>query len=105
MTIEQTLHNTFGFQDFKPGQRQVVEKIAGGESAAAIFPTGTGKSLCYQLPALLESGMTLVPPPLLFLMKDQIEFLESKGIAAAKLYSGMTTEAYRSALTAVRGES
>lgn len=102
MTIVEILHNTFGFQDFKPGQRQVVETVAGGQSVAAIFPTGAGKSLCYQLPALLEEGMTLVISPLLSLMKDQIDFLKRKNIAAAKLDSGMAVEEYHATLTAAR---
>lgn len=100
--IGAVLKNTFGFNRFRSGQQQVVETIAGGNSAAAIFPTGAGKSLCYQLPALLEPGMTLVISPLLSLMKDQIDFLSSKKIAAAKLDSGMGLQEYRSTLEAAR---
>ena len=69
-----------------------------GESAAAIFPTGAGKSLCYQLPAMHLPGITLVVSPLLSLMKDQIEFLQSKQIPAAKLDSGMSREEYHATL-------
>ncbi len=100
--IDKTLKDIFGFEKFKPGQEQVVKIIASGESAASIFPTGAGKSLCYQLPAILEPGMTLVISPLLSLMKDQIDFLKSKNIAAAKLDSGMSAEEYRDTLTAAR---
>lgn len=97
-----SLKNTFGFDEFKSGQRQVIENITAGKSAAAIFPTGAGKSLCYQLPAILEQGMTLVVSPLLSLMKNQIDFLKSKNIPAAKLDSGMSAEAYRETLDAAR---
>lgn len=100
--IDDSLKETFGFDEFKPGQQQVVRILAAGESAAAIFPTGAGKSLCYQLPALHEPGMTLVVSPLLSLMKDQIDFLKSKNIAAQKLDSGMGAEDYRRTLEAAR---
>ena len=100
--IDSTLREIFGFDTFKPGQKQVVETIMAGMSAASIFPTGAGKSLCYQLPAILEQGMTLVVSPLLSLMKDQIDFLKSKTIAAAKLDSGMSAKDYQSTLEAAR---
>lgn len=100
--IDNILKEIFGFDTFKPGQKQVMETIMAGLSAASIFPTGAGKSLCYQLPAILEQGMTLVVSPLLSLMKDQIDFLKSKNIAAAKLDSGMNAEEYRSTLEAAR---
>ena len=100
--IDDTLKHTFGFDEFKLGQRQVIEIIIAGKSAASIFPTGAGKSLCYQLPAVLEQGMTLVVSPLLSLMKNQIDFLKSKNISAAKLDSGMSAEDYRSTLEAAR---
>ncbi len=100
--IRTVLKQQFGFDQFRPGQRQAVEAIVQGESAAAIFPTGAGKSLCYQLPALLEPGMTLVVSPLLSLMKDQIDFLDSKNIAAAKLDSGMSPQEYNNTLENAR---
>ena len=100
--IEQTIQERFGFSDFKPGQQQVVEKIIAGESAAAIFPTGGGKSLCYQVAAIHEPGLTLVVSPLLSLMKDQLEFLKSKNIPAAKLDSGMPPADYSEALEAAK---
>ncbi len=73
--MENQLQKYFGFNSFKKGQEEVIDKIMKGRSAAAIFPTGAGKSLCYQLPAMLLPGMTLVVSPLLSLMKDQIDFL------------------------------
>ena len=100
--IHRVLKDSFGFETFKPGQERIINTIVSGDSGAAIFPTGAGKSLCYQLPALLEHGMTLVISPLLSLMKDQLDFLESKGIAAAKLDSGMSFEDYRNTLELAR---
>ncbi len=100
-----TLYETFGFNEFKPGQKQVVDTILAGKSAVAIFPTGAGKSLCYQLPALFEEGMALVISPLLSLMKDQIDFLKKKQIPAAKLDSGMSIDEYRGTLDAARSGS
>ena len=92
------LKHYFGFDQFLHGQREVIGKIVAGESAAAIFPTGAGKSLCYQLPAMHLPGITLVVSPLLSLMKDQIDFLQSKQIPAAKLDSGISREAYQETL-------
>jgi ATP-dependent DNA helicase RecQ len=100
--IDDILKHTFGFDKFKLGQRRVIETVISDKSAASIFPTGAGKSLCYQLPAVLEQGMTLVVSPLLSLMKNQIDFLKSKNIPAEKLDSGMSAEAYRSTLEAAR---
>ncbi|MCK5036886.1 MAG: ATP-dependent DNA helicase RecQ, partial [Candidatus Sabulitectum sp.] len=96
------LKDTFGFSEFKPGQEQVITNLVAGNSSIAIFPTGAGKSLCYQLPSLLEPGMTLVISPLLSLMKDQLDFLKSKNIAAAKLDSGMSSDDYKNTLEAAR---
>lgn len=77
----------FGFSEFRPGQEDVISSLQRDGKALAVFPTGGGKSLCYQLPALSFDGITLVVSPLIALMKDQIDFLRSKGIAAAKLDS------------------
>jgi len=96
--LEEHLHQHFGFESFRTGQREVIELIAKGDSAAAIFPTGSGKSLCYQLPALLLPHMTLVVSPLLALMKDQVDFLISRNIAAARLDSTLEPEAYNNIL-------
>ena len=85
--IEQTLQRVFGFDSLRNGQKQVIDKVIDGRSAAAIFPTGSGKSLCYQLPALELPHLTLVISPLLALMKDQLSFLHSKGISAASIDS------------------
>lgn len=90
--IQQTLKDVFGYNDFRPGQRPVIEAIVAGRSAAAIFPTGSGKSLCYQLPALHLPRLTLVISPLLALMQDQLAFLARHNIAAASIDSGQSRE-------------
>jgi ATP-dependent DNA helicase RecQ len=100
MDIEQTLRDSFGFEHFLPGQEEVINILAGGSSALAIFPTGRGKSLCYQLTALHLSGLTLVVSPLVALMKDQVDFLQEKKISAARLDSSLSQEEY----TAVQAE-
>ena len=83
------LQSAFGFPGFRAGQEPVVTKLLDGRSVLAIFPTGAGKSLCYQLPALMLEGLTLVVSPLIALMKDQIDFLVGKGIRAARLDSSV----------------
>jgi ATP-dependent DNA helicase RecQ len=99
------LKQYFGFDDFRPGQREVMEHLLAGRSAAAVFPTGSGKSLCYQLPALLLPGVTLVVSPLIALMKDQIDSLTARGIAARRLDSTLTADQYRDAMNQVRDGS
>ena len=78
-SARQILASRFGFDGFLPGQEHVVETLLAGRSALAVFPTGAGKSLCYQLPALLLDGVTVVVSPLIALMKDQIDFLSARG--------------------------
>ncbi|MDA3809206.1 MAG: RecQ family ATP-dependent DNA helicase [Spirochaetaceae bacterium] len=94
MDIEKELKKYFGFEHFRQGQKEVISKVISGESSAAIFPTGAGKSLCYQLPALLLPHITLVVSPLLSLMKDQLDFLLSHNIKAARLDSSLSREEY-----------
>ena len=83
----QLLQKYFGFSEFRPGQERVIEALLTDGAALAVFPTGAGKSLCYQLPALMFEGVTVVVSPLIALMKDQIDFLRGRGIAAARLDS------------------
>ena len=89
MTTDHTgkLKQLFQFDQFRLGQGQVVDQLLQGQSSLAIFPTGSGKSLCYQFTATQLPHLTLVVSPLLALMKDQLDFLKSKGIAAASLDS------------------
>jgi ATP-dependent DNA helicase RecQ len=91
ISIDKLLKDVFGFDDFLKGQRKIVEQLLAGNSALAVFPTGGGKSLCFQLPALILDGMTLVVSPLIALMKDQIDFLANKGIHAARLDSSLSS--------------
>jgi ATP-dependent DNA helicase RecQ len=103
--IEQQLQKHFGFNSFLNGQEEVIRKVLERQSAAAIFPTGAGKSLCYQLPAMLLPGMTLVVSPLLSLMKDQLDFLLENNIPAARLDSTLGKNEYSAILeSAQNGE-
>ena len=77
----QLLKRNFGFESFKPGQQEVIEKVLNGKSASAIFPTGSGKSLCYQLPALQLPHLTWVISPLLSLMKRELQPIFSDGLS------------------------
>jgi ATP-dependent DNA helicase RecQ len=96
------LWSRFGFEEFRPGQRQVIETLLAGHAALAVFPTGGGKSLCYQLPALALDGVTLVVSPLIALMKDQIDVLRAHGIPAARLDSSLTAAETRTVQDEVR---
>jgi len=102
MNLLSQLSHSFGFSSFKKGQEETINRILGGKSACAIFPTGSGKSLCYQLPALQLQGITLVVSPLLALMKDQLDFLRSHNIAAARLDSSLEREEYTQVLQQAR---
>src|SRR5437764_12892714 len=95
----------FGFEAFRPGQERVVDALMAGRSTLAVFPTGAGKSLCYQLPALLLDGMTIVVSPLIALMKDQIDFLQGRGIDAARLDSSLDAAAQREIFDRLRAGS
>jgi ATP-dependent DNA helicase RecQ len=89
MTLDDALNHHFGYQTFLPLQREIAEATLAGRDALALLPTGGGKSLCYQLPALLEDGLTLVVSPLIALMKDQVDALEANGIPATFLNSSI----------------
>ena len=84
---EQILRTTFGFEGFRPGQAEIVAEILDGRDVLAVMPTGSGKSLCYQLPALLRDGLTIVVSPLIALMRNQVAQLRGYGVAAAALNS------------------
>jgi ATP-dependent DNA helicase RecQ len=86
------LSDVFGFDAFRPGQADIVDAVSGGQNVLAIMPTGGGKSLCYQLPALLHDGVTLVISPLIALMRDQVRALQEAGVPAGALTSGNTPE-------------
>ena len=86
------LRDVFGFGAFRPGQQEIVEAVTAGENVLAIMPTGGGKSLCFQLPALLRDGVTVVISPLIALMRDQVRALQEAGVCAGALTSGNTPE-------------
>ncbi|MFP7569419.1 DNA helicase RecQ [Marivita sp. S2033] len=86
------LRDVFGFDSFRPGQAEIVEAVAQGENVLAIMPTGGGKSLCFQLPALVRHGVTVVISPLIALMRDQVRGLREAGVAAGALTSTNTEE-------------
>ncbi len=90
-----TLRSVFGFDDYREGQEAVITRLLQGKSVLSIFPTGGGKSLCYELPALLLDGLTLVISPLIALMKDQVDFLVSRNVPAARLDSSLELEQIR----------
>ena len=85
------LKKYWGFDDFRTHQKPIVEAVLNGENCLAVLPTGGGKSLCYQVPALVKEGVCLVISPLIALMKDQIDTLRKKGIVAYAVFSGMPT--------------
>ncbi|MCB1207011.1 MAG: RecQ family ATP-dependent DNA helicase [Verrucomicrobiae bacterium] len=92
MDLRAALGRHFGHDTFRPGQEAVISRLLPGRSVLALFPTGAGKSLCYQLPALLLDGLTLVVSPLIALMKDQVGALQARGIAAERLDSTLSSE-------------
>lgn len=95
------LRDVFGFDDFRPGQQEIVKAVAAGQNVLAIMPTGGGKSLCFQLPALMRDGVTLVVSPLIALMRDQVRALREAGVAAGALTSSNSEEETRAVMDAL----
>jgi len=87
--LRQALRRVFGLGALRPGQAEVIERVLAGQSTLAVMPTGAGKSLCYQLPAVLSETLTVVISPLIALMKDQCDTLAERGVAAVQLHSGL----------------
>ena len=98
----QVLEKYFGYTEFREGQETLVDSILSGRDAVGIMPTGAGKSLCFQLPALLLDGVALVVSPLISLMKDQVNALTQAGIPAAYINSSLTPSQFRRALDNAR---
>ena len=92
MTVEQTLADVFGFSGFRANQEVLVRGVLEGKDVFGVMPTGGGKSLCFQLPALMREGVTVVISPLIALMRDQVRFLQEAGVSAGALTSGNTPE-------------
>lgn len=96
------LKNTFGYDEFRPYQRETIENILAGKDTLAIMPTGGGKSLCYQIPALMLDGLTLVVSPLIALMKDQVEQMHESGVPAVMLNSSLPSHEYQQNMDLVK---
>jgi len=88
--LKQRLKQTFGYDQFRPGQEAIIERVLNGENVLGIMPTGGGKSVCYQLPAMMMEGLTLVISPLISLMKDQVDSLNEMGISATYVNSSLS---------------
>lgn len=101
-THESILKDIFGYDTFRPLQREIIENVLNRRDSLAIMPTGGGKSLCYQIPALLFDGLTVVVSPLIALMKDQVEQMRAAGVPALFLNSSLSPEAYQANMEYVR---
>lgn len=99
---KQALNDVFGYESFRPLQEEVIQKVLNKKDALVIMPTGGGKSLCYQIPAILFDGLTIVVSPLISLMKDQVEQLQQFDIPAVYLNSSLTPEEYRENIARLR---
>ncbi|MBD9251260.1 MAG: ATP-dependent DNA helicase RecQ [Cronobacter sakazakii] len=99
---KQVLQETFGYQQFRPGQATIIDAVLEGRDCLVVMPTGGGKSLCYQIPALVKTGLTIVVSPLISLMKDQVDQLLANGVAAACLNSTQSREEQQAVLAGCR---
>lgn len=104
MTKEEILKKYFGYSEFRDGQQQLIDAVLSGRDAFGVMPTGAGKSLCYQVPAMLLDGVTLVISPLISLMKDQVSALRECGIPCTFINTSMTAEGLKSAVYAIRNK-
>ena len=95
MNIEELLQLKFGYSTFRQGQKEIITQLLEGHDVLAMLPTGTGKSICYQLPALLNDGITIVVSPLLSLMEDQVQQLRSNGIKEVVALNSFMSRAER----------
>ncbi len=96
--LQEKLQELFGLDDFRPSQRGVIEDVLAGRDVLCVMPTGAGKSLCYQLPATVQGGLTIVVSPLISLMEDQVQQMRDEGISAALLNSSLTLAQQRQAI-------
>jgi ATP-dependent DNA helicase RecQ len=103
-TVQRSLRHTFGLDRLRPGQREVIEAVLEGHDVLAIMPTGAGKSLCYQLPALHLDGMTVIVSPLIALMKDQVDKLRELGLEAVEVNSTITGRSEAAAIERIEAE-
>ncbi|MDZ7724399.1 MAG: DNA helicase RecQ [candidate division KSB1 bacterium] len=101
-TAQSILYDTFGYNEFRPFQQQIIDRVTGKQDTLVVMPTGGGKSLCYQIPALLFNGLTLVISPLISLMHDQVEALHQLGVPAAFLNSTLSQREFTKTADSVR---
>jgi ATP-dependent DNA helicase RecQ len=104
-TIRRLLRSVFGIERLREGQQNVIDSVLDGKDTLAIMPTGAGKSLCYQIPAKMIEGITVVVSPLISLMKDQLEKLEELGVRAVQVNSSLSAEEEGQAIEAIAGEA
>ena len=96
--IRSILRQTYGYEDFRPGQEEAIRSVLSGRDTLGVMPTGAGKSLCYQIPALALEGMTIVVSPLISLMKDQVQALRLLGVPAAFINTSLSEKQISEAL-------
>ena len=101
MDPEEAIRKYFRFDAFRPGQDDIINAVLAGEDVLVVMPTGGGKSLCYQLPALIKAGAAVVVSPLIALMKDQVDTLNAQGIAASFINSSLSPSEQRRVLQEV----
>ena len=101
-TPQSVLKSVFGYKEFRPGQKEIIDNVLSGRDTLAVLPTGGGKSLCYQIPALIFEGLTVVVSPLISLMQDQVGALLQNGVAAVFLNSTLTLEEYKKNVQAIK---
>ena len=102
MDLKSPLQTHFGHRQFRPGQQRIIESVLAGHDVLAVMPTGSGKSLCYQLPAMMLQGVTIVVSPLIALMKDQVDELNRRGIPAGAVHSMLAAATKRDVIDAAR---
>ena len=102
-TVTRALKRVFGLDEFRPGQEEVIRSVLSRRHTLAVMPTGAGKSLCYQLPAVLMPGTTVVVSPLISLMKDQVSKLGDLGVEARQVNSTLSTAQEREAIAHIEG--
>src|SRR5215210_1651760 len=103
--LDRSLRSTFGFEQLRPGQAEVIRSVLDHQDTLAVMPTGAGKSLCYQLPALHLEGTTIIISPLISLMKDQVDKLHDRGLEAVQVNSTLTSSGEETALEQIEQEA
>src|SRR5258706_14889942 len=101
--LREQLVEMFGLEEFRPAQREVIEEVLSGRDVLCVMPTGAGKSLCYQLPAMVGGGLCVVVSPLISLMQDQVQQLKDEGLAAAFINSTQSSAMQKDVMEKVEG--